>query len=193
MFLLWNDDGWNGKRRRGVQFRMPKMKLPSHAESYRPPDEYLPTEEEKQALEEKEEFVPQNSIRYVRYLDTKTFSRNDSRDVWIYICVLQRFEERKKKRWNPKRSYRIFLILESFVLFRRNRCCCSRDTRVEFVLFQSLLQDSGWSLVVRTKLYAVFFFLCFSPTTHHTHNHRFDDGKRIRDDALVSGHSRKHP
>ena len=131
---------------------------------------------------------PQNSIRYVRYLDTKTFSRNDSRDVWIYICVLQRFEERKRK--GGTRSARTESSSSSRASsFSENRCCCSRDTRVEFVLFQSLLQDSGWSLVVRTKLYVVFSF-CVSLHTH-THNHRFDDGKRIRDDALVCGNLRK--
>ena len=98
VFLLWNDDGWNGKRRRGVQFRMPKMKLPSHAESYRPPDEYLPTEQEKQALEAKEEFVPQkfDSLRVVP--GYKNFLKERfERCLDLYLCPAKIRRKAKQK------------------------------------------------------------------------------------------------
>ena len=35
-----------GKPRHGMHIPAPKVKLPGHAESYNPPPEYLPTEDE---------------------------------------------------------------------------------------------------------------------------------------------------
>ena len=102
LFLLWNDDGWNGKRRRGVQFRMPKMKLPSHAESYRPPDEYLPTEEEKQALEEKEEFVPTKFDSLRKVPGYKNFLKERfERCLDLYLCPAK-IRRKKKEKVEPE-------------------------------------------------------------------------------------------
>lgn len=54
----------------------PKPKLPGHAESYNPPAEYLPTEEDKAAYElmdpeDRPQFVPQafSSLRHVPMYD----------------------------------------------------------------------------------------------------------------------------
>lgn len=53
-YALWKDDGTTEDMRRLYRPQQaPKLKLPSHAESYRPPLEYLPTEKEKAAREER--------------------------------------------------------------------------------------------------------------------------------------------
>ena len=53
---MWgDDDNADVKRKRGPPpIPAPKMALPGHAASYNPPEEYLPTEEEKQKWEEME-------------------------------------------------------------------------------------------------------------------------------------------
>eukprot|EP00891_Asterochloris_glomerata_P004761 jgi/Astpho2/4761/fgenesh1_pm.00067_%23_71_t len=64
-YLLWAEDGQaTGKTATGLAYvPAPKPKLPGHEESYNPPKEYLPTEEERAANElldgdEKAAFVP---------------------------------------------------------------------------------------------------------------------------------------
>jgi len=70
VFLLWNEDNWTGhKRRRGAtQMRMPKVATPGHAESYNPPEEYLPSAEERKQLEAVPEIDrPRNSFIPTKY------------------------------------------------------------------------------------------------------------------------------
>lgn len=64
-YLLWDDDGRAvEKTAAGLTYiPAPKAKLPGHNESYNPPPEYLPTEEERAAIdlleeEEKPSFLP---------------------------------------------------------------------------------------------------------------------------------------
>ena len=75
VYLLWDDESTaSGKTQAGLTYiPAPKPKLPGHEESYHPPPEYLPSEEEKAALAEAQEegeqpFVPTNfdAIRKVR-------------------------------------------------------------------------------------------------------------------------------
>ncbi|KAL4425519.1 hypothetical protein ABPG75_009535 [Micractinium tetrahymenae] len=64
-YLIWEDDGKTlDKTATGLTYiPAPKLKLPGHEESYNPPPEYLPTEEERNAAqlldeEERPQFVP---------------------------------------------------------------------------------------------------------------------------------------
>lgn len=46
VYMMWDDDASTGQRTgAGLSYMpAPKKDLPGHADSYRPPDEYLPTE-----------------------------------------------------------------------------------------------------------------------------------------------------
>ncbi|GMH44701.1 hypothetical protein BSKO_12653 [Bryopsis sp. KO-2023] len=59
VYLMWDDDAQPGERTAaGLSYiPAPKKDLPDHAESYNPSKEYLPTEEEREALED------QNALR----------------------------------------------------------------------------------------------------------------------------------
>ncbi|PSC76374.1 ribosome biogenesis BOP1-like protein [Micractinium conductrix] len=64
-YLIWEDDGkTHDKTATGLTYiPAPKLKLPGHEESYNPPKEYLPTEEEKNGQqllddEDQPQFVP---------------------------------------------------------------------------------------------------------------------------------------
>ena len=66
VYLMWGDGGDEESARTGAglpYIPAPKVKLPGHEESYNPPEEYLPTEEERakweSGLEERPQFVPQ--------------------------------------------------------------------------------------------------------------------------------------
>lgn len=55
VFMMWNDeedDVLAESKRFRFHLPAPKIPLPSHAESYNPPEEYLLTEEEKANMEE---------------------------------------------------------------------------------------------------------------------------------------------
>ncbi|GAB4816894.1 hypothetical protein N2152v2_003940 [Parachlorella kessleri] len=65
VYLIWEDDGkTSDKTATGLTYiPAPKLKLPGHEESYNPPKEYLPTEEERNAVqlldeEQRPQFVP---------------------------------------------------------------------------------------------------------------------------------------
>ncbi|XP_062426721.1 ribosome biogenesis protein BOP1 isoform X2 [Rhea pennata] len=75
----------------------PKMKLPGHEESYNPPPEYLPSEEEKLAWEQQEpaerklNFVPQQ-YRYLRAVPaySRFIHERFERCLDLYLCPRQR-------------------------------------------------------------------------------------------------------
>mmetsp|Transcript_26073 Transcript_26073/g.70597 ORF Transcript_26073/g.70597 Transcript_26073/m.70597 type:complete len:593 (+) Transcript_26073:13-1791(+) len=98
VYLMWGDDGLAGeegvaKTATGLSYIPPaKPKLPGHAESYNPPAEYVPTEEEVAGYamldpEDRPKFVPckHNSLREV-----PAYSRfiNDifERCLDLYLC-----------------------------------------------------------------------------------------------------------
>ncbi|KAJ9454627.1 Ribosome biogenesis protein BOP1-like protein [Diplonema papillatum] len=107
-FLLWNDTEDPNQqhdqaalRRRQHYIGPPKAQLPSTAESYNPPLEYLPTEEEKQAIDKEEpvdrpEFVPQHydSLRRV------PFYRNTLRERYQRCLDLYAFTRKRKEKVN---------------------------------------------------------------------------------------------
>lgn len=98
IFLMWNDAGETDaekKRRRGPpKIAPPKMKLPGHAESYNPPEEYLPTEEELAEWSELDpedrpyNFVPQKfkSLRHVPGYANFVRERFE-RCLDLYLCT----------------------------------------------------------------------------------------------------------
>jgi ribosome biogenesis protein ERB1 len=100
-FMLWKDD--DEKRRKGNHIQAPKPKLPSHAESYNPPMEYLYDDEDIQAWEaldppdRPETFIPRknNNLRttpgydkiqeerFQRCLDLYLATRTQQKKVWL--------------------------------------------------------------------------------------------------------------
>ena len=105
-FLLWNDDDepdTSNAARKRAKFHVgpPKAALPSTNESYNPPLEYLPTEEEKKAIlaEEKidqPDFISQkyDSLRQV------PFYRNALRERYQRCLDLFSFTRKKKEKVN---------------------------------------------------------------------------------------------
>jgi ribosome biogenesis protein ERB1 len=97
-YLLWDDDGKAGnggvdKTAAGLTYiPAPKAKLPGHAESYNPPKEYLPTEEEKAAFklldeEDRPAFLPVSfdALRRVPAYDSFIKERFE-RCLDLYLC-----------------------------------------------------------------------------------------------------------
>ncbi|PRW59011.1 ribosome biogenesis BOP1-like protein [Chlorella sorokiniana] len=93
-YLLWEDDGRTAdKTATGLTYiPAPKLKLPGHEESYNPPAEYLPTEEEKNAAqlldeEERPQFVPTayDSLRRVPAYASFIKERFE-RCLDLYLC-----------------------------------------------------------------------------------------------------------
>eukprot|EP00879_Flechtneria_rotunda_P015927 GHRR01016656.1.p1 GENE.GHRR01016656.1~~GHRR01016656.1.p1 ORF type:complete len:555 (+),score=167.55 GHRR01016656.1:411-2075(+) len=94
VYLLWGDDDQaSGKQPNGLTYIPPaKLKLPGHEESYNPPKEYIPTEEEKashQLLppEEQPKFIPQafDCLRHVpHYADF--IKERFERCLDLYLC-----------------------------------------------------------------------------------------------------------
>ncbi|KAK9829975.1 hypothetical protein WJX72_008983 [[Myrmecia] bisecta] len=93
-YLLWQDDGMVAeKTATGLSYiPAPKPKLPTHEESYNPPKEYLPTEEERAAYELQEEedrpqFLPQafDSLRKVPMYSNFIQERFE-RCLDLYLC-----------------------------------------------------------------------------------------------------------
>ncbi|DBA78870.1 hypothetical protein WJX77_008759 [Trebouxia sp. C0004] len=102
-YLLWADDGLATDRTAtGLSYvPAPKTKLPGHEESYNPPREYLPSEEERNAQEllddeDKPEFTPQafDSLRQVPMYSSFIKERFE-RCLDLYLCPRS-----KKKRIN---------------------------------------------------------------------------------------------
>lgn len=94
MYLLWGDDDQTAdKSGSGLTYIPPaKPKLPGHEESYNPPKEYLPTEEEKAGWEllppeDQPQFVPQAfaCLRHVPLYD-KFIKERFERCLDLYLC-----------------------------------------------------------------------------------------------------------
>lgn len=94
VYLIWEDDGRTAdKTATGLTYiPAPKLQLPGHAESYNPPQEYLPSEEERNALqlveeEERPKFVPTSydSLRKVPAYANFIKERFD-RCLDLYLC-----------------------------------------------------------------------------------------------------------
>ena len=105
-FLLWNDDEVEeldnaALRRRRLQIGPPKPELPKTDESYNPPLEYLPTQEEKDAIAAEEpidrpDYVAQkfDSLRHV------PFYRNALRERYQRCLDLFSFTRKLKQKTN---------------------------------------------------------------------------------------------
>eukprot|EP00118_Oscarella_pearsei_P010544 m.65331 g.65331 ORF g.65331 m.65331 type:complete len:704 (+) comp35316_c0_seq10:6005-8116(+) len=94
--LLWDQMDEQPTKPHPMQIPAPKMKLPGHGESYNPPPEYLPTEEETKKWESKDPedrpaFLPQRhtSLRQVPGYSNFVQERFD-RCLDLYLCARQR-------------------------------------------------------------------------------------------------------
>jgi ribosome biogenesis protein ERB1 len=102
-FMIWKDGEDEDERdsKGPMHIPAPKMPLPGHAASYRPPDEYLFTEEEKEAWlnadpEDRElDFIPQkfDSLRQVRAFLLSLIKRRSRH--WTHRRVWCRWERTK--------------------------------------------------------------------------------------------------
>lgn len=101
VFQMWQEDeiypdNAEKSARDRLHIPAPKMKLPGHAESYRPPDEYLFTDEEKKMWEEQDvderalDFIPQKKDA-LRHVGAYPESVRDSfhRCLDLYMCPRQ--------------------------------------------------------------------------------------------------------
>lgn len=97
-YLIWKDDGLNedadGERMKGPPYiPAPKLPLPKHAESYNPPEEFLPTKQELQEWEDMDpedrphNFTPQkyDALRKVPGYENYVRERFD-RCLDLYLC-----------------------------------------------------------------------------------------------------------
>ena len=88
-YPIWNDEPSNAP----APLPAPKPRLPGHAESYNPPEEYLPTEEERKKWEETDpedrerDFLPQKytSLRRVPAYD-QFIQERFSRQLDLYMA-----------------------------------------------------------------------------------------------------------
>ncbi|KAK3742734.1 hypothetical protein QZH41_018951, partial [Actinostola sp. cb2023] len=118
-YLLWDKDEDEARRRRTVHIPAPKMKLPGHDESYNPPPEYLPTEEEIAKWEEMDpedrpqNFLPKNPSYSLSY-------------PWFNCCIYL-FDYRYS-------SLRLVPAYNKFIQERFERCLdlylCPRQRRM---------------------------------------------------------------
>ncbi|THH33706.1 hypothetical protein EUX98_g396 [Antrodiella citrinella] len=100
-YSVWNDE----PSAHPAPMPAPKPRLPSHAESYNPPEEYLPTEEEKKAWEDTEkedrdrDFLPQkySALRLVPAYD-QFIQERFSRQLDLYLAPRV---QRKKLQIDP--------------------------------------------------------------------------------------------
>ncbi|RMX59208.1 hypothetical protein pdam_00007730 [Pocillopora damicornis] len=96
-YLIWDKDDNQAKPRHNMHIPAPKMKLPGHEESYNPPPEYLPTEEEIAAWEamdpdeRPQNFLPKkySSLRLVPAYN-KFIQERFERCLDLYLCPRQR-------------------------------------------------------------------------------------------------------
>ena len=95
-YLLWDDDGIADYTRTGAGLAYipaPKPELPGHEESYNPPAEYLPTEQERQAIieaaeyEDRHPWLPQSfdSVRQVPQY-ARIVQERFERCLDLYLC-----------------------------------------------------------------------------------------------------------
>jgi len=94
IFMIWKEDEDIEERKRGpIHIPAPKVPLPGHDASYRPPEEYLPTEEEIQQWEDADpeererDFLPKkhNSLREVGAYKNFVKERFE-RCLDLYLC-----------------------------------------------------------------------------------------------------------
>lgn len=96
-YLIWDKEDDQTKPRHNMHIPAPKMKLPGHEESYNPPPEYLPTEEEIAAWEamdpedRQRNFLPKkySSLRLVPAYN-KFIQERFERCLDLYLCPRQR-------------------------------------------------------------------------------------------------------
>ncbi|PFX35016.1 Ribosome biogenesis protein bop1-B [Stylophora pistillata] len=96
-YLIWDKDDDGAKPRHNMHIPAPKMKLPGHEESYNPPPEYLPTEQEIAAWEAMDpderprNFLPKkySSLRLVPAYN-KFIQERFERCLDLYLCPRQR-------------------------------------------------------------------------------------------------------
>ncbi|XP_073233221.1 ribosome biogenesis protein bop1-B-like [Porites lutea] len=96
-YLIWDKEDDQTKPRHNMHIPAPKMKLPGHEESYNPPPEYLPTEEEIAAWEamdpddRSQNFLPKkySSLRLVPAYN-KFIQERFERCLDLYLCPRQR-------------------------------------------------------------------------------------------------------
>ena len=94
VYLMWDDDlHTTDKLQNGLAYiPAPKPKLPGHEESYRPPDEYLPSEEERKAYElmdeeERPNYIPKSFDCLRRVPAYADFVRERfERCLDLYLC-----------------------------------------------------------------------------------------------------------
>lgn len=92
-YMIWKEDDTTTSRKGLAHVPAPKMPLPGHAESYNPPEEYLYTEEERQAWEAQDpedralNFIPQkfDSLRAVAGFPSFVRERFE-RCLDLYLC-----------------------------------------------------------------------------------------------------------
>jgi ribosome biogenesis protein ERB1 len=130
-YMLWEDEELTKeqKKRKKMHIEAPKIKLPSHAESYNPPVEYLMSEEaikrwnESHVEDRTRNFVPQkfNSMREVpRYKND--IKERFERCLDLYLCPREVKSRRKIKPEKllpqlpkPQGIYYYFYFLLSFL------------------------------------------------------------------------------
>ncbi|KAK2554767.1 Ribosome biogenesis protein bop1-B [Acropora cervicornis] len=98
-YLIWDKEDDKPSLRKTVQMPAPKMKLPGHEESYNPPPEYLPTEEEiaaweardgeKKLLPKKQVTSLYSSLRLVPAYN-KFIRERFERCLDLYLCPRKR-------------------------------------------------------------------------------------------------------
>ncbi|CAH8383712.1 unnamed protein product [Eruca vesicaria subsp. sativa] len=101
VYLLWGDDSSTSdqKSKHLTYIPAPKQKLPGHEESYNPPSEYIPTEEEKASYElmyeeDRPKFIPKRfkSLRSIPAYENAVLELF-LRCLDLYLCA----RERKKR------------------------------------------------------------------------------------------------
>lgn len=93
-YLIWDKEDDKPSLRKTVQMPAPKMKLPGHEQSYNPPPEYLPTEEEIAAWEAEDgekKLLPKkySSLRLVPAYN-KFIRERFERCLDLYLCPRKR-------------------------------------------------------------------------------------------------------
>lgn len=105
-YLIWDKEDVQLTLRQKMHIPAPKMKLPGHEESYNPPPEYLPTEDEIAAWEamdpedRTQKFLPKkySSLRLVPAYN-KFIQERFERCLDLYLCPRQR---KMRARINPE-------------------------------------------------------------------------------------------
>jgi BOP1NT (NUC169) domain len=94
-YLLWDDDaGASSKTAAGLaRIAPPQERLPGHEESYNPPLEYIPTEEEVKEMHKQEEFTGRKAFIPKRYANMRSIPAYErfiherfERCLDLYLC-----------------------------------------------------------------------------------------------------------